>query len=33
MTGGNDCYQNAMAERTNGIVKQDFSHIKKLTPK
>lgn len=28
MTDGYDCYQNALAERMNGILKQEFLHLK-----
>ena len=28
MTDGYDCYQNALAERINGILKQEFLFIK-----
>lgn len=28
MTDGNDCYQNALAERINGILKYEFILVK-----
>ncbi|MGJ1477986.1 integrase core domain-containing protein, partial [Sphingobacterium spiritivorum] len=28
MTDGYDCYQNALAERVNGIIKQEFISVK-----
>ena len=28
MTDGYDCYQNALAERVNGILKQEFLHYR-----